>query len=148
MRILLQRVTRASVSVSGRVQAEIGRGIVALVGVAQEDDESCAEWLASKIKNVRIFEDETGRMGRSVMDVEGSVLCVSQFTLLGEVKKGARPNFMAAAPSDSAEKLYGHLIDCLREAGVDVETGSFGSTMAVELVNDGPVTLMLERHAP
>lgn len=129
------------------MQAEIGRGIVALVGVARQDDESCTEWIASKIQTVRIFDDETGRMGRSVMDVDGSVLCVSQFTLLGELKKGARPNFIAAAPSDSAEKLYRHLIDCLRKAGVDVETGSFGSTMTVELVNDGPVTLMLERHA-
>ncbi len=145
MRVLIQRVSRASVSISGNVESQIDQGLVALVGVAESDVRSNAEWLASKTSSLRVFNDDEGRMNLSVKDVAGEVLCISQFTLLGELKKGSRPSYKAAAPASAAKKLYEFYINCLRGSGVEVKTGVFGATMDVELVNKGPVTVILER---
>lgn len=145
MRVLIQRVLKASVSVSGHIDQQIGPGVVALVGVARDDDLKDAEWLASKTEKAKIFDNDDGRMGLSLADIGGEVLCISQFTLLGELKKGSRPNFLDAAPPDIAEKIYEHFVGCLRKKGVEVKTGVFGAKMVVEMSNNGPVTVMLER---
>lgn len=153
MRILLQRVNRASVdvvgngAVSGEQIAEIGPGLLALVGVATGDTEETVRWMAEKLANIRIFEDENGRMNRSLDDSGGSVLLVSQFTLYGALEKGNRPNFMAAAAPERAEAMYEELLTLLKDRlGPErVASGRFRARMMVELVNDGPVTLMLER---
>ena len=145
MRVLIQRVSRASVSISGQTESRIGHGLVALIGVAESDVRSHAEWLASKTSKLRIFDDDEGRMNLSVKDVAGEVLCVSQFTLLGELNKGSRPSYKTAAPSCTAKKLYDFYVERVRGSGVEVKTGVFGATMNVELVNRGPVTIMLER---
>lgn len=145
MRCVVQRASRAQVTIEGTVKAKIGPGLVALVGVARDDDEARAEWLARKIAGLRIFDDGQGRMGRSLVDTGGAVLCVSQFTLCGEVRKGTRPSFTGAAPPELAEHLYGRFCTVLRAQGVDVQEGVFGARMQVELVNDGPVTLVIDR---
>jgi D-tyrosyl-tRNA(Tyr) deacylase len=144
MRALLQRVTRARVVVHGAVVGEIGTGLCALVGIAHDDDESTVARMAEKIVGLRIMADEAGRMNASVHDVGGEVLVVSQFTLYGDARKGRRPSFVQAAPPDRAEPLVELLTERLRALGVRVATGRFGADMAVELVNDGPVTIMLE----
>ncbi len=144
MRALLQRVTRARVVVHGAVVGEIGTGLCALVGIAHDDDESTVARMAEKIVGLRIMADEAGRMNASVYDVGGEVLVVSQFTLYGDARKGRRPSFVQAAPPDRAEPLVELLTERLRAVGVRVATGRFGADMAVELVNDGPVTIMLE----
>ena len=143
MRAVLQRVTRASVRVKGAVCGEIGAGLVVLVGVAHEDDEADAVALAGKVARLRIFENEEGRFDRSVLDVGGAALVVSQFTLLAETGKGNRPSFSAAAAPGRAEPLYERFCAALRELGVPVRQGVFGARMEVELVNDGPVTIVL-----
>ena len=145
MRALLQRVREARVSVEDETVGAIDRGFLVLLGVTHEDGEEQARWLANKIAGLRIFEDEAGKMNLSLLDVGGSVLVVSQFTLYGDARKGRRPSFTAAAPPEQAEPLVVYFAQQLREHGLIVESGAFGAMMQVELVNDGPVTLLLER---
>ncbi len=146
VRAVVQRVSEATVRVDGKIVGSCGRGLLVLVGVAQDDDEARAEVLARKISRLRIFENEGGRFDRSVLDVGGEVLAVSQFTLIADSKrqKGTRPDFSKAARPEVAEPLIEHFCDALREHGVHVETGRFGASMQVELVNDGPVTIVLD----
>ncbi|WP_050615880.1 D-aminoacyl-tRNA deacylase [Bacillus testis] len=145
MRIVLQRAKQANVTVDGKIVGSIEKGLVLLVGVTHEDTEEAADYLADKVLNLRIFEDAEGKMNRSLLDVGGSILSVSQFTLYGDCQKGRRPNFMAAAKPEFANRLYDYFNQVLRDKGMDVETGIFGSMMDVSLVNDGPVTLILEK---
>ncbi len=146
MRIVLQRVKKASVTVGDERISEIGTGLLLLVGIAQGDGEAETDWLAEKVAGLRIMGDEDGKMNLSVKDVEGEILAVSQFTLLADTSKGKRPSFVGAASPEEAESLFDHFCERLREAGVgSVKTGSFGAMMDVALVNDGPVTIVLER---
>jgi D-tyrosyl-tRNA(Tyr) deacylase len=146
MRIVLQRVKKASVTVGGERISEIETGLLLLVGVARGDGEAEADWLAGKVAGLRIMGDEEGMMNLSVRDVGGEVLAVSQFTLLADTRKGKRPSFVQAAPPEEAEALFDHFCKRLREAGVgSVKAGYFGAMMEVALVNDGPVTIVLER---
>jgi D-tyrosyl-tRNA(Tyr) deacylase len=144
MKALIQRVLEAQVSVDGEVVGRIGPGLVVLLGVAKEDGEREADRLAERVLTYRIFDDEDGRMNRSIQEVGGQILAVSQFTLVADVAKGTRPSFTPAAGPDLAEKLYRRFIDRLITAGLTVETGRFGARMIVSLHNDGPVTFMLE----
>jgi D-tyrosyl-tRNA(Tyr) deacylase len=144
MRSVLQRVSRASVTVEDRVVGGIGPGIVVFVGVADGDEAADIDYTASKIRDLRIFGDDQGRMNRSVVDVGGAVLVVSQFTLLADVGRGRRPGFAAAAAPDAAKAAYEDLIVRLRDAGLRVETGVFQAHMQIDLVNDGPVTILLD----
>jgi D-tyrosyl-tRNA(Tyr) deacylase len=144
MRAVLQRVSRASVMVDGAVVGQIGRGLLVLLGVTHADTAEQACWLADKTVGLRIFADEQGKMNRGVADVGGAVLVVSQFTLYGDCQKGRRPSFIDAAPPEIAIPLYEEYINAIRSLGVPVQTGRFGAMMDVELVNDGPVTLILE----
>ncbi|WP_342525305.1 D-aminoacyl-tRNA deacylase [Chryseomicrobium sp. FSL W7-1435] len=145
MRIVLQRAKQASVTVDSKVIGEISHGYVLLVGVTHEDTTSEADWLAAKIAGLRLFEDEQGKMNRSLEDVGGHILSVSQFTLYGDSNKGRRPSFIEAARPEVAEPLWLHFNEALRLQGLKVETGKFGAMMDVQLVNDGPVTLVLEK---
>ena len=146
MRIVLQRVKNASVTVGDERISEIGAGLLLLVGVASGDGEAEADWLARKISGLRIFNDREGKINLSVRDAGGEVLAVSQFTLLADTRKGKRPSFVGAAPPEEAERLFDYFCEGLRSSGVDqVETGRFGAMMDVALVNDGPVTIILER---
>jgi D-tyrosyl-tRNA(Tyr) deacylase len=146
VRIVLQRVKNASVTVEGERISEIGPGLLLLVGVAQGDGEAEADWLAEKVAGLRIMGDADAKMNLSVRDVGGEILAVSQFTLLADTRKGKRPSFVVAAPPEEAEPLFDHFCEKLREAGIgSVKTGSFGAMMDVELVNDGPVTVILQR---
>ena len=144
MRAVLQRVSSASVTVDGRQVGAIGAGLLVLVGVEQGDDTQDVAFVAGKIRDLRVFEDESGRMNRSVVDAGGGVLLVSQFTLLGDCRRGRRPSFDAAAPPEPARRLYEAVVDQLRRDGLPVETGAFQTMMDVSLVNDGPVTLLLD----
>ncbi|MFI5176953.1 MAG: D-aminoacyl-tRNA deacylase [Vicinamibacterales bacterium] len=144
MRSVVQRVSSASVSVDGHVVGRIGPGLVVLLGVAADDGAADIEYTAGKVRDLRIFPDADGRMNRSVVEAGGAVLVVSQFTVLGDARKGRRPGFDAAAPPDAARALYEQLVGRLREGGLPVETGVFQAQMAVELVNDGPVTILLD----
>lgn len=144
MRAVLQRVTRASVTVEERVTGEIGAGLVILVAVGREDTRATAEAMAAKIANLRIFNDDVGKMNRSLLDVGGSALAISQFTLYGDAGGQRRPSFIQAAPPDLGKLLYEEFVRALRALGVRVETGVFQAHMAVELVNDGPVTILLD----
>ncbi|KAA0235257.1 MAG: D-aminoacyl-tRNA deacylase [Acidimicrobiales bacterium] len=144
MRGLVQRVSRAGVTIDGEAVASIGRGLLVLVGVSGDDTVAEAEKLARKLWNLRVFEDDTGAMNLSAADLGTEMLVVSQFTLYGDTRKGRRPSFVAAARPEQAEPLIAHLVEVLRLAGAAVATGRFGAHMAVELVNDGPVTLLLE----
>jgi D-tyrosyl-tRNA(Tyr) deacylase len=144
MRAVVQRVTRASVTVGEDVVGAIDGGLLVLVGVAVDDDERDADVLAQKIAGLRVFDDATGAMNLALAEVGGAVLVVSQFTLLGDVRKGRRPSFIAAARGEQAERLYERVAAKLRENGLYAETGVFGAEMAVELVNDGPVTILLD----
>jgi len=144
MRVVIQRVTAAEVAVDGAVVGRIGRGLVALVGVQGEDTSADVEYVANKLATVRLFDDETGKMNRSVTDVSGEILVVSQFTLLGDCRKGRRPSFDRAAPPDAARLLYETLLSRLRDSGVTVAAGRFREHMTVQLVNDGPVTVLLD----
>lgn len=147
MRVLLQRVARAEVRIEGRTVGEIARGHLLLVAFRSGDGVSQLEWMADKIVALRVFPDDDGKMNRSLVDVSGDLLVVSQFTLYGDVRKGRRPSFVAAASPEIAVPLYEQFVTCLRaRAGGRVETGEFGAMMDVELVNEGPVTLMLERE--
>ena len=144
MKVVLQRSKAASVVVNGETVGAISSGLVLLVGITHEDTEEDCRYLADKITHLRIFEDENMKMNHSLLDVGGEILSISQFTLYGDCRKGRRPNFMAAAKPDEAEKLYEVFNEMLREKGFKVETGKFGAMMDVELINDGPVTLILE----
>jgi len=144
MKILLQRVAHAQVSVEGGLKGKIDRGLLLFVGVGPEDTEMEARMLADKCGNLRIFSDDEGKMNLSLVDVGGAALVVSQFTLYGDCSKGRRPSFVGAAGPDKANELYLKFASNLRDLGVSVETGEFGAHMEVELLNDGPVTLMLE----
>lgn len=146
MRALVQRVSRASVTSGGELLGSIGQGLMVLVGFSQGDDGDAASWMAEKIVTLRIFEDDAGKMNRSVVDIGGGVLLVPQFTLYGDVRKGNRPGFDAAARPDVAEPLYREMVSLLKKrTSLAVESGSFGARMEVELVNDGPVTILLEK---
>jgi D-tyrosyl-tRNA(Tyr) deacylase len=140
----VQRVTSARVEVDGRVTGEIGGGLLVLLGVAKPDTREDAEFLADKIVNLRIFSDEAGKMNRSVAESGGALLMVSQFTLYGDCRKGRRPSFDAAAPAEQARALYEAFVEAARAKGLTVETGVFQAHMSVSLVNDGPVTLLVE----
>ncbi|MGM7636562.1 D-aminoacyl-tRNA deacylase [Bacillus sp. Hm123] len=144
MKVVLQRSKQASVTVEGEIVGQIESGLVLLVGVTHEDSEEDVNYLADKIVHLRIFEDEAGKMNHSLLDVGGSILSVSQFTLYGDCRKGRRPNFMAAAKGEQAKQMYDLFNEKLREKGIHVETGTFGAMMDVSLVNDGPVTLIVE----
>ena len=145
MRALIQRVSHASVTVDGRVVGQIGRGFVILLGVTHTDGRAEATWLAAKIAGLRVFDDEAGKMNRALADVGGELLVVSQFTLYGDARKGRRPSFTGAAAPERAEPLVDTFVEILREAGFTVATGVFGAHMDVEIHNDGPVTMMIER---
>jgi D-aminoacyl-tRNA deacylase len=144
LRAVVQRVSSARVVVDGEVVGKIGAGLCVLLGVARSDSEKDADWLAGRIARLRIFENEEGRFDRSLLDVGGAALVVSQFTLIADTAKGNRPSFTDAAPPERAEPLYERFCDHLRRLGVPVTTGVFGARMAVELVNDGPVTIALD----
>jgi D-tyrosyl-tRNA(Tyr) deacylase len=145
VRIVLQRVSRARVTVDGRTTGEIGLGLMLLVGFTEGDGEEALAWMAEKVVGLRIFPDEEGKMNRSLAEADGAVLVVSQFTLYGDARKGRRPSFIEAARPETAVPLYERFIELLRATGRPVATGQFGAMMDVELVNDGPVTLILER---
>jgi len=144
MRVLLQRVSRAAVVVDGAETGAVGRGFLALVGVAHGDDANTAGKLAAKTARLRVFADDAGRMNLALGDVDGAVLAVSQFTLYADVRRGNRPSFTDAAPPECGEAVYEAYVEALRAEGVPVATGVFGAHMRVELVNDGPVTILLE----
>jgi D-tyrosyl-tRNA(Tyr) deacylase len=144
MRAVVQRVSRAKVTINQRISGEIGLGLLVLLGVGRDDTETDATYLAEKIAGLRIFEDSEGKMNRSVHDVGGSVLAVSQFTLYGDVRRGKRPSFDAAAPPDHARQLYDSFVARIRATGLRCETGRFQEMMQVELVNEGPVTILLD----
>ena len=144
MRALIQRVTSGSVTVEGTVRGKIGKGLVILLGVTHSDDAKAAEYIASKCAELRIFEDDQGKLNLSVEDIKGEILLVSQFTLYGSTRKGRRPSFDAAAPGSVAEPLYEEVARLLRARGLPVATGVFGALMQVEIHNDGPVTFMVE----
>ena len=144
MRAVVQRVSRARVTVNGNTTGEIGLGVLVLLGVGQDDTENDATYLGEKISRLRIFEDEHGKMNRSVLDVGGSVLAVSQFTLYGDVRRGKRPSFDAAAAPERARELYDFFVERIRAEGLRCETGRFQEMMTVELVNEGPVTILLD----
>ncbi|MCD6374177.1 MAG: D-tyrosyl-tRNA(Tyr) deacylase [Caldisericaceae bacterium] len=144
MKVVVQRVKKASVSVNGQIVGQIGKGLMLLIGVAQQDTEADIEFVADKCVNLRIFEDEQGKMNRSLLEVGGEILAISQFTLLGDTRKGRRPSFIQAAEPQKGNEFYQKFIERLRSHGVKVETGIFGAMMDVELLNYGPVTLIVE----
>jgi D-tyrosyl-tRNA(Tyr) deacylase len=144
VRAVIQRVSRAKVSVNGRAVGEIARGLLVLLGVGSLDTKADADYLADKTIGLRIFEDDAAKMNLAVTDVSGSVLVVSQFTLYGDARRGKRPSFDAAAPPEHARELYEYFVEKIRAAGLRCETGIFQETMSVELVNDGPVTILLD----
>ena len=144
MRAVIQRVKQGSVTVGHQTVGKIGNGLLVLLGVAKQDIDKDAAYLADKIANLRIFEDENGKLNRSLLEIKGEMLVVSQFTLLGDCRKGRRPSFIDAAGPDEANALYEYFVTRVRQKGISVHTGQFQTRMAVSLVNDGPVTLILE----
>ena len=146
MKIVIQRVARASVSVDGCITGEIGQGLCLLVGVAGDDTTSCAERLADKIVNLRIFNDENGKMNVSLLDAGGGLLVISQFTLYADCRKGRRPSFIGAAPPDIGNEIYEYFTKYLANMGLKVQTGVFGANMQVEIINDGPVTIIMDSN--
>lgn len=144
MRAVIQRVERASVSVEGEIRGHIGAGFLVLIGVEEGDGDADFRYIAEKVPNLRVFEDEQGKMNRSLLDVDGEVLAVSQFTLLGDARGGRRPSFITAARPETADPMYERLVADWRARGIRVETGVFGAHMKVSLVNDGPVTILLD----
>lgn len=145
MKALIQRVTNASVSIEGEIYSSIGFGMLILLGVEKEDELENAQKLAEKLINLRIFEDDEGKMNKSLLDVQGEILVVSQFTLMGDCKKGTRPSFDKAAPPDKANKLYEDFVNIISQYGFAVKTGKFQAMMDISLVNQGPVTFMVEK---
>ena len=148
MRVVAQRVSRARVIVADLTVGEIDRGLLLLIGFAPEDDDAVLRWMAEKLWGLRVFRDDEDRMNRSILDVGGDMLVVSQFTLYGDVSRGRRPSFVGAAAPDVASGLYDRFLEILEEGGGRVERGEFGAMMEVESVNDGPVTILLERDPP
>jgi len=148
MRAVIQRVSKASVTVDGEVTGSIGRGLLVFLGVGREDTEKDIDFMADKIANLRIFEDADGKMNLSVSDIGGAVLLISQFTLFGDCRKGRRPDFTAAGPPDMANRLYEQTIAAVKTKGVPVETGVFAARMDIDSINDGPVTLILDSRRP
>ncbi len=146
MRVIVQRVRHGRVTIEGQVTAEIGAGVVILLGIGMNDGEEQARYLAEKIANLRIFDDEAGKMNRSLLDVDGQAIVVSQFTLYADTRKGRRPSFTDAAPPQIASPLVERFADLLREQGVPTQTGEFGAHMLVDIANDGPVTIWMERQ--
>jgi D-aminoacyl-tRNA deacylase len=144
MRAVVQRVKRAQVTVNGEITGNIDRGLLVFVGVAHSDTEADANYLADKVTGLRVFEDENGKMSLAVGDIGGAILVVSQFTLLGDVRRGKRPAFDAAAPPQRARELYEHFVQRIRAVGLHCETGHFQEMMQVDLVNDGPVTILID----
>ena len=144
MRAVIQRVERASVSVEGEIRGQIGAGFLVLIGVEEGDGDADFRYIAEKVPNLRVFEDEQGKMNRSLLDVGGELLAVSQFTLLGDARGGRRPSFITAARPETADPRYERLVADWRARGIRVETGVFGAHMKVSLVNDGPVTILLD----
>jgi D-aminoacyl-tRNA deacylase len=144
VKAVVQRVTRSAVTVGDTLLGSIQAGLLVLLGVAREDTEKESRYLADKIIHLRVFEDDQGKMNRSLQDTGGAMLVVSQFTLLGDCRKGRRPSFIEAAPPQKARALYDHFVTCVREAGVETATGQFQAMMQVSLINDGPVTLIVE----
>lgn len=144
MRAVIQRVERASVSVEGEIRGQIGTGFLVLIGVEEGDGDADFRYIAEKVPNLRVFEDEQGKMNRSLLDVGGELLAVSQFTLLGDARGGRRPSFITAARPETADPMYERLVADWRARGIRVETGVFGAHMKVSLVNDGPVTILLD----
>lgn len=144
MRAVIQRVERASVSVEGEIRGQIGAGFLVLIGVEEGDGDADFRYIAEKMPNLRVFEDEQGKMNRSLLDVGGELLAVSQFTLLGDARGGRRPSFITAARPETADPMYERLVADWRARGIRVETGVFGAHMKVSLVNDGPVTILLD----
>lgn len=144
MRAVIQRVEQASVSVEGEIKGQIGAGFLVLIGVEEGDGDADFKYIADKVPNLRVFEDEQGKMNRSLLDVGGEVLAVSQFTLLGDARGGRRPSFITAARPETADPMYERLVADWRARGIRVETGVFGAHMKVALVNDGPVTILLD----
>lgn len=146
MRAVIQRVSEASVTVDGVVTGAIGQGLLVLLGIHTNDTDEQSKWIANKITRLRVFQDEQQKMNRSVQDVKGGILVVSQFTLYGDVKKGTRPSFIESAPPEKAEKMYDDFVHYLKSStDLKVETGVFGAMMDVKLTNDGPVTIILEK---
>lgn len=149
MKVVVQRVSRASVRVDNEISGQIGKGLLLLVGIDQKDDEKTMKWVSDKIIRLRIFPDNEGKMNRSVQDINGEILVVSQFTLCGRVEKGTRPSFVDAAKPARAEPMYEKMIRYMEnKSGLNVESGEFGAMMDVELVNDGPVTIWVEKQMP
>lgn len=144
MRAVIQRVEQASVSVEGEIRGQIGAGFLVLIGVEEGDGDADFKYIADKVPNLRVFEDDQGKMNRSLLDVGGEVLAVSQFTLLGDARGGRRPSFITAARPETADPMYERLVADWRARGIRVETGVFGAHMKVSLVNDGPVTILLD----
>lgn len=144
MKAVVQRVSEAAVIVGEETVGQVGRGLVVLLGVAQGDDEARARQLADKIVNMRVFPNEAGKFDRSVLDIAGGLLVISQFTLLADTQRGRRPSFTDAAPPSVAEPLVDRFVDCVRSYGLSVATGRFGKSMMVKIFNDGPVTIVLE----
>ena len=144
MRAVLQRVSRARVTVEDKFTGEIGAGLLVLIGVGRDDSPAVASSMAERIVNLRIFNDEQGKMNRSVVDISGAILAVSQFTLYGDARGQRRPSFIQAAPAEQGKALYEEFVRALRSLGVRVETGAFQAHMSVELINDGPVTILLD----
>lgn len=144
MKIVIQRVSEASVRVDGKIVGEISKGLLLLIGVHQDDEESDADWLVQKILNLRIFSDDAGKMNLSVKDISAEILCVSQFTLLADYKKGHRPSFISAARPEKAVPLFEYFKSELAKSGLKIQSGIFGADMKVSLTNDGPVTIVME----
>jgi len=146
MRAVIQRVSEASVTVDGKISGEIEQGLLVLLAIHKDDTDQQLQWIADKITKLRIFQDDEGKMNRSVQDVKGGILVVSQFTLYGDVRKGTRPSFIESAPPEKAENMYDDFVRYLKEtSGVKIETGIFAAMMDVKLTNDGPVTIILEK---
>ena len=145
MKIVLQRVKEASVTIDGEIHGAIGKGYMILVGFNEEDNHEIIDRLVEKVIHLRVFEDENQKMNRSLLDVEGSILSISQFTLYADCRKGRRPSFINAAKPDISSPLYDYFNECLRNQGIHVETGIFGAEMEVSITNDGPITIILER---
>lgn len=147
MKVVVQRVSRANVKVDGKISGSIGRGLMLLIGIHENDDREVMKWISNKILKLRIFEDQDGKMNRSVSDIGGGILLVSQFTLYGNVKKGTRPSFIEAARPEIAEPLYNDMVNYFKKfSDLQIESGVFGAMMDVELVNDGPVTILIEKE--
>ncbi|UTX47907.1 D-aminoacyl-tRNA deacylase [Chryseobacterium sp. MA9] len=144
MKIVIQRVSEASVKVDGKIVGEIGKGLMLLVGVDENDEKTDADWLVQKVLNLRIFGDEEGKLNLSVKDISGEILCISQFTLIADYKKGNRPSFIKAAKPDKAIPLFDYFKEEIAQSGLKTESGIFGADMKVSLINDGPVTIVMD----